>query len=295
MDKRQTAAVVVTYNRLPLLRKCIEKLCAQTVLCDILVVNNASTDDTASWLDGLQAEGRLQTRNTGANLGGAGGFNYGMRWAVEAGYQYLWVMDDDCLPEADALEKLLEADGLLNGEYGWLSSVALWTDGSKCRMNQQKLLTGVQTRGSCLPAFQATFVSLFLRAEIVREAGLPISEFFIWGDDTEYTRRISVRMGKPGFVVKDSVVVHAMKNNNGSNIALDDAANLSRYAYAYRNENYLYRQEGGRGMIYFLLRCLYHTLRVLLKARDQRAARISVIWENAIMGFRFNPPVRKID
>jgi len=112
MDKTRAAAVVVTYNRLPLLQKCVEKLEGQTAPCDILVVDNASSDGTAAWLDSQQKEGRLRAHNTGANLGGAGGFNKGMRWAVEAGYEYLWLMDDDCPPEPDALEKLLEADRL---------------------------------------------------------------------------------------------------------------------------------------------------------------------------------------
>jgi len=34
-----------------------------------------------------------------------------------------------------------------------------------------------------------------------------------------------------------------MKNNNGSNLALDDIERINRYWYAYRNENYTYRQE----------------------------------------------------
>ena len=131
-----TAAVVVTHNRIDLLRQCVAQLENQICACDILIVDNASTDGTAQW---LESQPDLHCRNTGANLGGAGGFNLGMRWAVEAGYDYVWVMDDDCLPQPDALEKLLEADRILEGNYGWLSSVALWTDGSECIMNRQKL------------------------------------------------------------------------------------------------------------------------------------------------------------
>ena len=129
---RPIAAVVVTYNRLDLLMQCVEALRSQTTACDILVVNNASTDGTDRWLDEQQD---VHSRNTGSNLGGAGGFNYGMRWAVEAGYEYVWVMDDDTLPEPDALEKLVEADRILKGNYGWLSSKCLWTDGTLCPMN----------------------------------------------------------------------------------------------------------------------------------------------------------------
>lgn len=212
------AAVVVTFNRLPLLQKCIEKLEAQTALCDILVVNNASTDGTAQWLAEREAKNdRLHAKNTSANLGGAGGFNLGIRWAVEAGYKTLWLMDDDCLPEPDALEELLEADALLGGSFGWLSSVALWTDGTECKMNRQKLKKSFYDYSPLLQyglvqAEQATFVSLLLRAETVRRVGLPIRDYFIWGDDIEYTRRIAVREGLPSFLAGQSRVVHAMEH-----------------------------------------------------------------------------------
>lgn len=58
-----------------------------------------------------------------------------MRWAVESGYEYIWIMDDDTLPEPSALEKLLEADRVLGGpaNCGFLSSVVLWTDGHHYR------------------------------------------------------------------------------------------------------------------------------------------------------------------
>ena len=51
--------------------------------------------------------------NTGANIGGAGGFNLGMRWAVEVGYEYVWVMDDDCITLKNTLQELLKAETLV--------------------------------------------------------------------------------------------------------------------------------------------------------------------------------------
>ena len=50
MADKRIAAVVVTYNRLPPLQKCIESLSGQTADCDILVVDNASADGTADYL-----------------------------------------------------------------------------------------------------------------------------------------------------------------------------------------------------------------------------------------------------
>ena len=255
---RPVAAVVVTYNRLDLLRKCVEALRRQTEACDILIVDNASTDGTDQWLAEQQD---VNSRNTGSNLGGAGGFNYGMRWAVEAGYGFIWVMDDDTLPEPDALEKLTEADRILEGNYGWLSSIALWTDGSECRMNRQKLKKNFYEYSPLLKfgivqAEQATFVSLFLRSKIICRFGLPIKEYYIWGDDIEYTRRISVGGGMSCFIAGQSQVVHATKSNVGSNVALDDVERTGRYFYAFRNEAHLYRQEGIKGRAYcFAKRC----------------------------------------
>ena len=83
IDANAVTAVVVTYNRLALLQQCLAALCAQTVRSfTVLVVDNASTDGTADYLKTLDMPG-LVCRNPGKNLGGAGGFAYGIRAAAE--------------------------------------------------------------------------------------------------------------------------------------------------------------------------------------------------------------------
>ena len=293
--KSNVAAVVVTYNRLELLRQCVEALRAQTAVCDILIVDNASTDGTALW---LASEPDLFNRRIERNLGSAGGFNFGMRWAMEAGYDYVWVMDDDTLPQPDALEKLLEADSVLEGNYGWLSSVALWTDGNECRMNRQKTKKNFHadslTMQPCLlQATQATFVSLFFRVDIIHRFGLPIGEFYISGDDIEYTRRIAVRGTQHCFVVKRSQVIHASKTNIGSNVALDDMDRIERYFYAVRNEASLYRQEGIKGRAYCFAKRCWDVLRIFLFGRP-KLPRFRVLFRGIWAGFFFHPTVEMI-
>jgi hypothetical protein len=131
-------AIVVTYNRKEMLRQCLDALLAQSHdNFDILLIDNASNDGTMESITDFRSNNRVRYFNTGENLGGAGGFNYGIRKAVEHGYECLWIMDDDCLPYPDALQELINADGQLNGDYGFLSSEALWTDGTPARMNIQ--------------------------------------------------------------------------------------------------------------------------------------------------------------
>ena len=130
IDARDVTAVVVTYNRLPLLRRCLAALQGQTAQgLRVLVVDNASADGTAEYLKTLAMSG-LVCRILTENLGGAGGFAYGMQAAAKLGCKAVWLMDDDTLPEPQALEALLAADAAMDGAYGWLSSRALAPDGS---------------------------------------------------------------------------------------------------------------------------------------------------------------------
>lgn len=294
------AAVVVTYNRINLLKACLAALQNQSCACDILLIDNASSDGTEAWVRGeLSKYSNIYYFNTGRNIGGAGGFNCGMRKAAEMGYEYIWLMDDDCLPEVKALENLLSADSLLKGQYGWLSSSVLWKDGHECKMNRQKLKKSFYEyleylQYGLVQAEQATFVSLFLKKEVVYRVGLPVKEFFIWGDDIEYTRRIAVRNRLPCFVAGKSIVIHAMQENGGSSIAEDNLDRLSRYGYAFRNECYLYRQEGIRGVFYYIARCGCNFLKIIFKAENYKIKRLRILLTGMFKGAFFNPQIEHI-
>lgn len=291
----RVAAVVVTYNRCDMLKQCVEHLRAQKlaggISLDVLVIDNASTDDTLYTLTPYLEDGAVIYYNTGANLGGAGGFAYGMRVAVEAGYDLLWVMDDDCLPSPTALDALLGA-GTRVGEWGLLSSVAKWKDGSICAMNVQRhpLFKNIEDfTPEVQPCTLASFVSLLVPAVVVREVGLPYAEFFIWTDDWEFTRRISRKY--PCYVVGDSLVTHASATNNPGNIYTDPEERLGRYQYIYRNDCVLYREEGLRGRAFLWLRAVYHTVRVLISDVSLKRERIRLIWSGTKAGFNFKPQV----
>lgn len=294
---RDIAAVVVTYNRKEMLIECIKCLENQTVKRhDILVIDNASTDGTEDDLKPLADSGKILYYNTGENLGGAGGFSYGIERAATLGYEYIWLMDDDTMARQDTLEKLLSADEKLGGSYGFLSSTALWTDGSVCRMNIQKKDVFSHLDGKPKPLELigvATFVSLFLKTDVVRQVGLPVKEFFIWTDDVEYTDRISAKY--PCYLVRDSIVVHAMKSNIGVDLASENSGRLERYGYCYRNEMYVYRRHGIKGALYLVAKDGYHALRILLKSKGSRMKKLKVLLAGIREGFRFRPEIRYLE
>lgn len=286
-------AVVVTYNRKELLAECISHLLEQTYCAfDIFIVDNHSTDGTADYIGNYLNDDRVKYYDTGANLGGAGGFQYGLKKAVEEGYEYIWLMDDDSMPSETALEKLVEADEQLDSHEGFLSSKVIWTDGEICNMNIQRTSATKRVEDfstPTVPIVVASFVSLFVPTSVIRDVGLPFKEFFIWTDDWEYTKRIANKY--PSYLINDSVVVHKTASNTGSNIALDSEDRLKRYEYAYRNEMYFYKREGFKGLCYYLMKIILHSYRVIIHAPNMKRERLKIIYTNAYKGISFDPEV----
>lgn len=328
MQREQTPtvmAVVITYNRKTLLLECIQALLGQRTQAgqgsteplkaalDILVVDNHSTDGTHEAVAPLlETYPQLHYVCLEENLGGAGGFHYGMKKAVEQGCDYVWIMDDDTIPGEKALYHLLEAAELLGKTapvpeqpFGFLSSVVEWTDGSLCNMNRQQLKKGgagrppyegvslqrwqeLAARGM-IPVESATFVSLLFPTQVVVQEGLPLKEYFIWGDDKEYTLRLSAK--HPCYMVEKSRVVHKMNTNAGSNITTDEVARISRYFYAYRNDLATAKKRGIKEVIVYFAAFLLNVVRVILFSHKEKGQRIRTMFAGMGAGIGFSPEV----
>lgn len=295
------AAVVVTYNRKDMLLTCINNILRQSKgEPDVLVIDNASTDGTGDTVkEQFGSEPRVKYINTGANLGGAGGFSYGINVAVNQGYEYLWIMDDDTFPEEAALEALLKADRILEGKYGFLSSYAKWTDGTACEMNLPKVsgnwryFVDTQFNNRILALESTSFVSFFVKSDVVREVGLPIKEFFIWGDDLEYSQRISTRYDS--FFVYDSQVVHAIKSNIPTSIVDEtDEQRIQRYRLLYRNKYYIARHSNKRAKMVYWLDIKYVLSDILKRSKTQKWNKCSLVLKSCLAGMFFNPKVEKV-
>ena len=234
-------AVVVTYNRRALLEECLAALAAQTRPPDrIMVVDNASTDGTADMVRSEHPEVELLGLET--NVGSSGGFHEGLRIGHERGADWIWLMDDDLLPEPGALEALLEGERALEGRPPplLLCSKVVWTDGRLHPMNEAKLKQEREAFvESCalglLPIRHATFASLLVHRRAVTAYGLPLEHFFIWSDDIEFTGRI-LKDGPHGYLVPGSVAVHKTKNPH---TAVSEGG--PRFYFHVRNITYMLR------------------------------------------------------
>ena len=283
-EKESVCAVVVTYNRKELLIECLEALRKQVrPIQGIYLIDNASTDGTPDLLlekgylgklppenltEPWEKEFKIENLTDGKsiklhyvrmheNTGGAGGFHEGVKRAYEKKYDWLWLMDDDTIVDKNSINELLNAVTLLqqkNIKPGFLCSKVLWIDRNPHLMN----LPSIKPIVNKVPFNQfedeglivveaASFVSLLVHREIVSNVGLPIKEFFIWGDDVEFTLRITRRVNW-GIYVKKSIVYHKTRVNY---TAMD--VNDWRVYYYIRNNLYICKKYNKKKYFFLLL------------------------------------------
>jgi GT2 family glycosyltransferase len=287
---KSVSCVIVTYNRLNLLKECIDAILNQTVkIHDIIVIDNCSTDETETYLTPIsQTIDELHYYRLKKNLGGAGGFNYGLKKAYQTGNDFIWIMDDDTIPQTNALEKLLD----VKEKNGFLCSNVKWTDNSPCLMNipqTHELLWLEKAEKALVRVNYASFVSLFIRTDVIEKVGYPITDFFIWGDDVEFTYRVSKLY--PCFFVADSIVIHKMKTNSLVDILSENGDRINRYYFNFRNSMYTNKKLGSKKYIRYIFSIFYLLIKVIMVKNNNKFKKLKVILKGFFKGLTFNPQI----
>ena len=218
MDKKSICAVVVTYNRKKLLLRCLQALEQQSYLLDhIVIVNNASTDGTVDFLEkqGYLENPRVTLLDLSENQGGAGGFHAGIQFAYEQGYDYIWLMDDDGYPEINCLKEL--ASYLSNNSYigpvvidsktKEKLSFSIRLPNSLVVFDTYDSLRNFEKNNKTIQKLILPFNGTLMSRELISKIGLPFKDYFIWGDEKEYTLRME-KAGANIFTVVNSIFYH---------------------------------------------------------------------------------------
>ena len=241
-SRASVAAVVVTHNRLALLRECLSAIAGQSRPPErTVVVDNASSDGTP---EALAAEfPEVTALRLAENEGATGGFYEGIKAAYAGGGDWIWLLDDDTIPRPDALAQLLAALERL-GELpapALLASRVEWRDGEPHPMNMPIVRRRDMAHlvrdceSGLIPVRTSTWVSLLLSRDAVSSSGLPRKQFFYQADDIEYTGRIL--RSRAGYLVPESIVEHRTRTPH---TALSDGDD-TRFYYHARNTLFMVR------------------------------------------------------
>jgi GT2 family glycosyltransferase len=238
-------AVLVAYDRRELLQDALSAVFGQSRPPDAVhVVDNASTDGTSAMVAELFPQAELHTLPT--NTGGAGGFAAGLAYALAAGADLVWLMDDDTVPSAGALHELVAAyEGYPGHPPAVVASRVVWTDGRDHPMNTPRRRPGASRADlalaasvGCVPVRSASFVSVLVAGDAVRDAGLPEADFFLWNDDFEFTTRLL--RNRVGLYCPSSAVEHRTKTFGST-----DADPGERFYFEVRNKVWTFTRSSG--------------------------------------------------
>jgi dTDP-4-dehydrorhamnose reductase len=305
---RGVYAVVYTYNRRELAAQCLEALRRQTVRPErIVFVDNGSTDGTRAFLAARGLLDGLDYVRLEQNSGAAGGLDAGIGHAYRRGCDWAWVMDDDVVPDPDALDELrraYEENFAGTARVGFLVSQLAAADGrpnnvpqiddrivasDRCAEWGELLAKGI------VRVRIATLTSILLPRATIERCGTPCRDFFIWGEDTDYTLRITD--WRPGWLVGRSRAVHL--RGVGGFLDIFNEENPGRqhdFYYLYRNTTYHRRAFWpAHGFALFLGKAFLHFVRAL-GSPEHGFLRARVIFGGVLAGLVFRPryqPIRE--
>lgn len=212
--------VVVNWNGWRDTLACLRTLANQSQQpLHVAVVDNGSTDESMEQLSAWMktAEGGSTTFSllpSGANLGFAKGTNLGIRQALEAGAEFIWLLNNDTECPPDTLAKLVHTarTGSATGVVGTVlyyhsdpAKVQAWGGGRIHRWS------GTATHYLKPTPLESdsylTFASVLIRAAVLQEIGLLYEGYFMYYDDSDFCLRVAETEWKLA-VAANTAVLH---------------------------------------------------------------------------------------
>ena len=245
--------IIVTYNRINLLKECVQCVKDQTYpVSRVIVIDNHSDDGTFEYLEGLkEQDNRFIIRHTVENLGGAGGFALGIRLAKRLDSDWDLIIDDDAMLRSDYVEKLISYADEHKEELPVALSGTVVTDAGITLNHRRRIGNKLLFLESNVPEKEyekdsfsyelATFCGIMVRHDILVEEQGPLKDFFIWYDDTEYCMRLR-KHGEMANIC-DAVLDHKTSpESTDSNIFMKTCW---KHYYGYRNRFVTVRRHMG--------------------------------------------------
>lgn len=300
--------VIVTHNRAKRLRACLSHTLRQDV-DGVLVIDNASSDDTPELLLEFQAKDRrLLVERQRQNRGGSWGFAHGMRWAdrLLGGRGWLLLFDDDSWPDPDCIARFrarlpeYRRDGVAA-----VGAAVFAPDGRAVEANRPVLnlfrrpaavlaLTALRSRtfrdlyhvphsvlrrsGQRLEVDSISFVGLFLNLEALPtgRGRYPRGGLFIYSDDTTYTLELG-RRGRRTILDTDLVFRHDTLAGGAATAWLTP---VWKHYYVVRNSFLMNR---ALSRLWYAQLCLAtvltHALKgLLLLCRERDGSLVTMVW-----------------
>lgn len=216
--------IIVTYNGMEWMERCLDSLTRSTLPSDIFIVDNGSTDGTQDYIRTCGKD--IIFRQSGENLGFGRANNLGLQYAVDNGYDYVYLLNQDAWVEEATFETLINVHRS-HPEYGILSPMQIQANGQHMDRN---FLNGVASRcvdgnfmedlyfGTLQDVYEVKDVMAahwLISMDCLRRTGGFSPTFRHYGEDNNYVDRVEYHGFKTGFVPATKAV-HDRENRSDS-------------------------------------------------------------------------------
>jgi GT2 family glycosyltransferase len=225
--KENIAIIVLNWNGKQDTLECLEsirKIDYQNF--DVIVVDNGSCDDSVQSIRNKFPE--VNVLETGKNLGYAGGNNYGLRYAIKSGADYILLLNNDIIVGSQLLKNFVQAAhriphwGMLTAKIYYFSHPnKIWYAGArriKHTANFMHLGKGCIDNGkdysSMVETDYACGCALFLRTSLLKKIGLFDERFFLTYEETDLSYRTKA-LGYKCYLVPEAKVWHKVSVSFG--------------------------------------------------------------------------------
>ena len=213
----KVAAVIVTFNRKELLLQNLKECFNQNYeLTKIIIVDNHGTDNTKDYLEdrlNINDLSKIEYCYLESNIGGAGGFEYGLKKAFADKYDFVWLMDDDGKPKnSNTLLNLMKFVFEFNylGKDVILNSLVCYDDVqlSFGIIEDKTIKYNIfDINNKYVKGFINPFNGTLISYKAIEKLGFPKGEYFIKGDEKEYLLR-ALYYKVPVYTVVESLYFH---------------------------------------------------------------------------------------
>ncbi|MDQ0105775.1 GT2 family glycosyltransferase [Chitinophaga terrae (ex Kim and Jung 2007)] len=201
MEKPNTAVtvavVIVTYNGIKWVDKCLGSIRQSQYPVATIVIDNGSTDGTAEKIAATYPEVKLISPNQ--NLGFGGANNIGMRTALEEGFDYVFLLNQDAWLENDTIGRLVEV-AVANTAFGIVSPIHVNGANTALDLNLSYNMSPDKCPGlfsdiyyrTLKPIYEIEFVNAaawLISAACINKVGYFDPIFFLYGEDNNYLQR----------------------------------------------------------------------------------------------------------
>ncbi len=208
-------AIIVTWNGDKWIEKCLSSLEQSSIPVSIIVVDNASSDQTVAIIK--ERFTNVQLVEAGANLGFGQANNIGLRIALQQNAEYVFLLNQDAWIKEDTVSALITI-AKKHPEYGILSPFHL--DVSEEKLERQFIDFLTPNHNSRIvsdlffhkpqPVYETTYIhaaSWLLSRSCVETVGGFDPLYYHYGEDDDYMQRAKYFSFKIG-VVPNSQIVH---------------------------------------------------------------------------------------